>query len=124
MKAIGHYINGQFITGSGTRHQDVFNPATGEVTARVAFATSQELNQTIAIAKKAFVTWSQVTPLKRARVLFKFKDLLEKNMNKLAELLTAEHGKVLDDAKGEVGRAIELVEFMCGIPYLLQGTYS
>lgn len=124
MKNITHYINGQFVVGDGKRHQDIFNPATGEVTARVAFATPQELNQAIDIAKKTFGSWSQVTPLKRARVLFKFKDLLEKNINKLAELLTAEHGKVLDDAKGEVLRAIELVEFMCGIPHLLQGTYS
>ncbi len=124
MKAIEHYINGQFIAGKGKRHQDVFNPATGEITARVAFATNEELIEAVAVAKKAFATWSQVTPLRRARVLFKFKELLDKNINKLAELLTAEHGKVLDDAKGEVLRAIELVEFMCGIPHLLQGTFS
>lgn len=124
MKNIGHYIQGKLVAGKGKRFQQIFNPATGEVTAQVSFATSEEVTHAIEVAKKTFITWSQVTPLKRARVLFKFKDLLEKNTNKLAELLTAEHGKVLEDAKGEVLRAIELVEFICGIPYLLKGSYS
>lgn len=124
MKTIQHYIEGKFVEGKGKRFQEVFNPATGEVTARVPFSTTEELNQAVAVAKNAFNSWSQVTPLKRARIIFKFKELLEKNSEKLAGMLTAEHGKVLDDARGEVGRAIELVEFMCGIPYLLQGTYS
>ncbi len=123
-KQIGHYVNGQQVEGKGRHHHEIYNPATGEVTARVAFATKDEVNDAVSIAKQAFEKWSQVTPLRRARVLFKFKESLDRNIDGLAALLTAEHGKVLDDARGEVLRAIELVEFCCGIPYLLRGSYS
>lgn len=121
---IPHFINGQPIVPAGEKNYPVFNPATGEIIAQTPQATHTEINNAISAAKKAFQTWSQVTPLKRARVLFNFKALLEKNTDALATLLTSEHGKTLEDAKGEVGRAIELVEFSCGMPYLLQGNYS
>lgn len=121
---IPHYINGQSIVGAGEKQFSVFNPATGQITGTIACATPSEIKDTISAAKNAFVQWSQVTPLKRARVLFNFKALLDKNIDQLAALLTAEHGKTVEDAKGEVLRAIELVEFSCGTPYLLQGNYS
>jgi malonate-semialdehyde dehydrogenase (acetylating)/methylmalonate-semialdehyde dehydrogenase len=121
---IPHYINGQSVIGAGEKQFPVCNPATGEVTAKIACATPSEIKDAISAAKSAFVQWSQVAPLKRARVLFNFKALLDKNIDQLAVLLTAEHGKTVEDAKGEVLRAIELVEFSCGTPYLLQGHYS
>jgi len=123
-QTIPHYINGNSVKNTGEKQYSVYNPATGDVTAKVACATLVEINNAISAAKKAFISWSQVTPLKRARVLFNFKNLLDKNIDKIATLLTSEHGKTLDDAKGEVLRAIELVEFSCGIPTLLQGNYS
>lgn len=123
-RIISHYINGQLIISGGEKKFPVYNPATGEVIAHVASATADEINTAIFSAKQAFSTWSQVTPLKRARVIFNFKTLLDKNRDKIAALLTKEHGKTLEDAKGEVSRAIELVEFSCGTPYLLQGNYS
>lgn len=124
IKNISHYINGKLIQNTGEKQFPVFNPATGEIIAHVICATKKEIDDAVFAAKQAFLLWSQVTPLKRARVLFNFKSLLDKNIDKIAELLTTEHGKTLDDAKGEVLRAIELVEFSCGTPYLLQGNYS
>ncbi|EKD77326.1 MAG: hypothetical protein ACD_42C00377G0001, partial [uncultured bacterium] len=124
VETISHYINGQLIKSVGEKYFPIYNPATGEITAQVPRATTKEVNDAIDAAKKAFLTWSQVTPLKRARILFNFKFLLDKNIDKIATLLTAEHGKTLDDARGEVLRAIELVEFSCGTPHLLQGNYS
>lgn len=121
---ITHHINNQSIAGVGKRQLPIYNPATGDVTAHVMCATAADVNDAVNAAKTAFITWSRVTPLRRARVLFHFKALLEKNIDQLAAILTAEHGKVFDDAKGEVLRAIELVEFSCGTPYLLQGSYS
>lgn len=123
-KIIGHFIQGKFAADKNDRKHDIYNPATGKVTAEVAFASPQEVESAIEAAKNAFPAWSTLTPLKRARVIFKYKELLEKNIDKLSQLLSAEHGKVLDDAKGEVLRAIELVEFTCGMPYLLKGSYS
>src|SRR3990167_3321352 len=121
---IPHYINHNLVPPRGKTQYPVYNPATGDITAYVISATESEMSEATASAKKAYETWSQVTPLKRARVLFNFKALLEKNIDKIAALLTAEHGKTFDDAKGEVLRAIELVEFSCGTPHLLQGNYS
>lgn len=123
-KTIEHFINGKFIADKNDCTQDIYNPATGKVTAKVAFANSQEVAAAIAAAKAAFPAWSALTPLRRARVIFKYKELLEKNIDKLARLLSEEHGKVLADAKGEVLRGIELAEFTCGMPYLLKGSYS
>ena len=121
---IGHFIGGNPMASRSERMSDVFNPATGAVTAKVALATAAELNAAVAAAHAAFPAWSQTSPLRRARVMFKFKELLEQNADKLAALITSEHGKVFTDAKGEVTRGIEVVEFACGIPQLMKGEYS
>ena len=121
---IGHFIGGKPMASRSERLSDVFNPATGAVTARVALATSAELNAAVAAAHAAFTAWSQTSPLRRARVMFKFKELLEAHSDELAALITAEHGKVFTDAKGEVTRGIEVVEFACGIPQMMKGEYS
>src|SRR3990167_2433768 len=121
---LGHFIQGRSIIPPAARLHPIYNPATGEVIAQGAFATVTEVHDAVTAAQKAFQTWSTVTPLRRARILFRFKELLEKHIETLAQLLTREHGKVLEDAKGEVQRAIELVEFSCGTPYLLKGSYS
>ena len=121
---IGHFIGGKPMASRSERLSDVFNPATGAVTARVALATSAELNAAVAAAHAAFPAWSQTSPLRRARVMFKFKELLEAHSDELAALITAEHGKVFTDAKGEVTRGIEVVEFACGIPQMMKGEYS
>lgn len=123
MKMITHYVNGQH-TQASERTQTVFNPATGQVQANVSMASKAEVENAIAHAKAAHQTWSQVTPLNRARILFKFKTLIEDNIDELAMLITQEHGKVHDDAKGEVIRGLEVVEFACGIPHLLKGEHT
>ncbi|OGT45823.1 MAG: methylmalonate-semialdehyde dehydrogenase (acylating) [Gammaproteobacteria bacterium RIFCSPHIGHO2_12_FULL_38_11] len=124
MHTINHFIDGKLIKSRSEKALPVYNPATGEITAHTPCATASEINDAISAAKKAFTTWSQVTPLKRARILFNFKALLDENSDELAKMLTSEHGKTIEDAKGEVLRAIELVEFSCGTPHLLQGNYS
>ena len=113
---IGHYIQGRPVAGTSGRQSDVFNPATGRVSGQVALASTDEVNQAVASAKAAFPAWSGLSPLRRARVMFKFKELLEKNHDRLAEIITSEHGKVFTDAKGEVIRGLEVVEYACGIP--------
>jgi malonate-semialdehyde dehydrogenase (acetylating)/methylmalonate-semialdehyde dehydrogenase len=122
--AIGHFVNGQRIAGTSGRQADVYNPATGAVTATVALASRGETEQAIAAAQAAFPGWSAVTPLNRARVLFRFKALCEQHADELATLLTREHGKVLSDAAGELARGLEVVEFACGIPHLQKGEHS
>ncbi|MDO8032588.1 CoA-acylating methylmalonate-semialdehyde dehydrogenase [Janthinobacterium sp. SUN128] len=124
MQQIGHFIGGNPMASRSERMSDVFNPATGAVTAKVALATPSELNAAVAAAHAAFPAWSQTSPLRRARVMFKFKELLEEHSDQLAALITAEHGKVFTDAKGEVTRGIEVVEFACGIPQMMKGEYS
>jgi malonate-semialdehyde dehydrogenase (acetylating)/methylmalonate-semialdehyde dehydrogenase len=124
MKTIPHYINGQQVIGSGKNTGDVFNPATGEISAKVAFATEEETSLAIEAAKNALTSWSRTPPLKRARVMFKFKELIEQRTDELAEIITREHGKVFSDAKGEIARGLEVVEFACGIPQLLKGEFT
>ena len=124
MKIIPHYINGQQVIGSGKNNGDVFNPATGEISAKVAFATEEETSLAIEAAKNALTSWSKTPPLKRARVMFKFKELIEQRTDELAEIITKEHGKVFSDAKGEIARGLEVVEFACGIPQLLKGEFT
>jgi len=124
MKTIPHYINGQQVNGSGKNNGDVFNPATGEISAKVAFATEEETSLAIEAAKNALTSWSRTPPLKRARVMFKFKELIEQRTDELAEIITREHGKVFSDAKGEIARGLEVVEFACGIPQLLKGEFT
>jgi len=120
----GHFVDGKQIPGTSGRFSDVYDPAKGEITGRVALASLQELDAAVLSAKRAFVGWSAKPPLTRVRVMFKYKELLERNLSRLAELISAEHGKTLADAAGEVTRGIEVVEFACGIPHLLKGEFS
>nr|MBP7582224.1 CoA-acylating methylmalonate-semialdehyde dehydrogenase [Vogesella sp.] len=110
--------------GQGSRFADVYNPALGEVIARVPLASDDDINAAVAAARRAFPAWAETSPLKRARVMFKFKALLEDNALKLAEIISQEHGKVVSDAMGEVTRGLEVVEFACGIPQLLKGEFT
>ncbi len=122
---IGHFIGGRLVPPApGCRCADVFNPATGAVAARVGLADATTVDAAVASAAAAFPAWSQLSPLRRARVMFRFRDLLEANRARLAALITREHGKVLADADGEVTRGIEVVEFACGAPRLLAGAHS
>ncbi|HTK80123.1 MAG TPA: CoA-acylating methylmalonate-semialdehyde dehydrogenase [Rhizomicrobium sp.] len=124
MKEFGHFIAGQHVKGTSGRFGDVFNPATGEVQARVAFASRAEVRKAVDAALKVFPEWSSVNPQRRARVMFNFKALVEKNMDELAHLLSSEHGKVLADSRGDVQRGLEVIEFACGIPHLMKGEYT
>ncbi|ARP89186.1 methylmalonate-semialdehyde dehydrogenase (CoA acylating) [Bordetella genomosp. 9] len=124
MKTIPHFINGQHYEGRSNRYSDGFDPSRGEIVSHVPLASPDEVDQAVAAARAAFPAWSETAPLKRARVLFNFKALLDKHQDELAELITREHGKVFSDAKGEVTRGIEVVEFACGIPHLLKGQYT
>ena len=124
VRALTHFINGKAIDGTSGRFADVFNPALGEVSARVPLGSVAEVDAAVAAAYAAFPAWSETAPIKRARVLFKFKELLDRHHDELAELITREHGKVFSDAKGEVMRGIEVVEFACGIPNLLKTDFT
>ncbi|HEV2160786.1 MAG TPA: aldehyde dehydrogenase family protein, partial [Stellaceae bacterium] len=124
MTDIGHFVGGKPVGNGHGRFADVFNPATGEISGRVALATAAEIDAAVQSAKAAFPGWARTTPMARARILFKFKELLEKRRDELARMIGAEHGKVLGDATGEVTRGIEVVEFACGIPHLLKGEFS
>jgi malonate-semialdehyde dehydrogenase (acetylating)/methylmalonate-semialdehyde dehydrogenase len=123
-KNIGHFVNGRSIPGSGNRHGNVYNPATGEVTGRITFAGKDEVEQAVSAAAAAFPAWAATPPLRRARILFRFKELLDRHGEEVSALITAEHGKVLSDAAGSLTRGAEVVEFVCGIPHLLKGSYS
>ncbi|MND20137.1 Methylmalonate-semialdehyde dehydrogenase [acylating] [compost metagenome] len=124
MITLQHYIDGQLSQGRSGRFANICNPATGQLSAQVPLASVAELNEAVAAAKAAFPAWSATPPLRRARVLSRFKALLEQNAEQLAALITAEHGKVHSDAMGEVVRGIEVVEFACGAPHLLKGEVS
>jgi malonate-semialdehyde dehydrogenase (acetylating) / methylmalonate-semialdehyde dehydrogenase len=121
---LGHFIGGKRVAGKSGRHGDVFNPAAGEVAAHVALADSSEIDAAVAAAREVFPAWAATPPLSRARVMFKYTELLEQNRDKLARMIGSEHGKVLADATGEVTRGIEVVEFVCGIPQLLKGEFT
>ena len=123
-KHVTHWINGQEWSGTAARHGDIYNPATGQVTGTVDFATSAVMDQAVASSKAAFAEWRQASLARRAQVLFAFRELLNAKKEELAAIITAEHGKVLSDALGEVTRGLEVVEFACGIPHLLKGGYS
>ncbi len=122
--SIQHYINGRISGGESGRTQPVTNPATGEVTGQVALASAADVDGAVAAAAAAFPAWADTPPIRRARVLFKFLELLNANKDALAEAITKEHGKVFTDAQGEVARGIDIVEFACGIPQLLKGDYT
>ncbi len=121
---IDHYIGGRLVAGTSGRTQDVFNPATGAVTGCVALANATEVGQAVAAAQAAFPAWSDTPPIRRARVLFKYLELVNAHKDELAHAITAEHGKVFTDAQGEVARGIDIIEFACGIPQLLKGDFT
>jgi malonate-semialdehyde dehydrogenase (acetylating) / methylmalonate-semialdehyde dehydrogenase len=122
--AIPHFIAGARTAGHTTRAQDVFNPATGAVSGRVALANGVDVEAAVAAAQAAFPDWSETPPIRRARVMFKFLELVNQHKDELAHAITAEHGKVFTDAQGEVARGIDIIEFSCGIPQLLKGDFT
>jgi malonate-semialdehyde dehydrogenase (acetylating)/methylmalonate-semialdehyde dehydrogenase len=124
IERIGHYLDGKRTAGRSGRAAPVFNPALGVAASEVALASADETRAAIASARAAFPGWSETPPLRRARVLFRFRELVEQHAEELAGLITREHGKVLADARGEVTRGLEIVEFACGIPHLLKGEFS
>ena len=124
MRDIHHFIDGASFTGTSGRFSDVFNPNTGEVQARVQLASVAEMDRAVQAAQTAFEGWSSTNPQRRARVMFEFKRLVEANMDPLAEMLSAEHGKVIADSKGDIQRGLEVIEFACGIPHALKGEYT
>ena len=121
---IVHYINGELTAGSSRRSQPVFNPALGKPSGEVVLAEVQDVHAAVAAASAAAPTWAETAPLKRARILFKFKDLMEQHHDDLARAITLEHGKVFSDAKGEVVRGLEVVEFACGVTQLLKTQFT
>jgi malonate-semialdehyde dehydrogenase (acetylating)/methylmalonate-semialdehyde dehydrogenase len=122
--ALGHFINGKHIDGTSGRLHDVFNPTTGEVQRQVALARRGEVAKAVDAAEKAFPHWAAFNPQRRARVMFKFKELIEKDMDNLARMLSSEHGKILPDSRGDVQRGLEVIEFACGVPHLQKGEYT
>jgi malonate-semialdehyde dehydrogenase (acetylating)/methylmalonate-semialdehyde dehydrogenase len=123
-RTIGHWIDGRTHPGSSDRAGDVTNPATGQVTAQVALAGAEDVAAAVASARKASLDWAGTSVSARTQVVFRFRELLNSRKEELAAIITAEHGKVLSDALGEVARGQEVVEFACGIPHLLKGGHS
>ena len=121
---ITHWIDGKAWSGTPQRSGEVFDPATGEVTGRVDLATAAEVGQAVAAARRALPDWRAMSLARRSTVLFEFRQLLVTRAHEVAALITAEHGKVLSDAAGEVQRGLDVVEFACGIPHLLKGDYT
>lgn len=124
MQEIGHWVNGKMVAGTSGRFADVFNPHTGEVQAKVALATQAELDQAVADAAKAQVAWGATNPQKRGRVMMALVGLINRDMEKLAEVLSREHGKTIPDAKGDIQRGLEVIEFCIGAPQLLKGEFT
>ena len=124
MSLIQHFVNGKSYKGNSNRKGKVFNPATGEQESEVILGSKEDLNNTVNIARKAFESWSVKPPLQRARIMFKFKELIERNSEEIAKLIVSEHGKVYEDAKGSLTRGLEVVEFACGIPQMLKGEFT
>jgi malonate-semialdehyde dehydrogenase (acetylating)/methylmalonate-semialdehyde dehydrogenase len=124
MREIGHFIGGKAVKGTSGRFGDVFDPNTGEIQAKVALAKHSEVEHAIANAQAAQPDWAATNPQRRARVMFKFLELAQKEYDSLAKLLSSEHGKTLPDARGDIQRGLEVVEFACGVPHLLKGDYT
>lgn len=124
MTAISHFVAGASYPGNSDRTADIFDPNSGRVQKQVVLGTPADVDHAVAVAKTAFETWSQFNPQRRARILFEFKRLVERDMNELAELLSSEHGKVVADSRGDVQRGLDVVEFACGIPHLQKGEYT
>src|SRR5947209_16035631 len=123
MRIIDHFIAGA-AGGAAARTSDVFDPNTGQVQAKVNLGAQADLDRAVAAAQAAQPAWAMTNPQRRARVMFNFKALVEKNMDELAHLLSSEHGKVIADSKGDIQRGLEVIEFACGIPHLLKGEYT
>ena len=124
MKDYGHFIGGQHVAGTSKRYGDVWNPSTGRLKDRVILATASDLNSAVEVAKQAQPAWANTNPQRRARVLMRFIDLINSEMDSLAALLSSEHGKTIIDAKGDIQRGVEAVEFYCGIPHLMKGEFT
>ena len=124
METIGHWINGKLVAGTSGRFADVFNPATGDVQAQVALASTAEIDAAIAAAAEAQVKWGATNPQRRARVMMEMVRLINRDMDKLAEKLSSEHGKTFPDAKGDIQRGLEVIEFCIGAPHLLKGEFT
>jgi malonate-semialdehyde dehydrogenase (acetylating)/methylmalonate-semialdehyde dehydrogenase len=124
LRTIQHWIGGAAFAGTSDRSSDVYNPATGKVQATVPLANRADMEKAVAAAEAAFPSWAAQPPLRRARVLFRFRELFEQHLDEFAAIITSEHGKVLSDAKGEATRGLEVVEFATGIPQLLKGEFS
>ena len=124
MRQVQHFIAGQATRGTAARDGEVFNPNTGQAQASVCLGGAEDIAAAVEAAKKVQPEWAATNPQRRARVMFKFKELLEANMDELAALLSSEHGKVIADSKGDVQRGLEVIEFACGIPHLLKGEYT
>ena len=124
MNLIEHYIDGKSFSGSSDKKGKIFNPATGKQESEVRLGSRADLDLAVEKAKKAFESWSNTPPLQRARIIFKFKELVEKNSDELTKLIVNEHGKVYEDAKGSLTRGLEVVEFACGIPQMLKGEFT
>ena len=124
MQEIGHFIGGKHVAGTSGRTANVYNPATGEVQATVALASVAEIRAAVENAKAAQPKWAATNPQRRARVFFKFVELLNKHMDELAEMLSKEHGKTIEDSKGDIIRGLEVCEFVCGIPHLAKGEFT
>src|SRR5580698_1252576 len=123
-RELNHYIGGKTVAGTSGRFGDVFDPNTGAVQARVPLASKSEVEAAIANAEAAQPAWAATNPQRRARVMFKFLELVAKEYDDLARLLSSEHGKTFPDAKGDIQRGLEVVEFACGIPHLMKGEYT
>jgi malonate-semialdehyde dehydrogenase (acetylating)/methylmalonate-semialdehyde dehydrogenase len=124
MKTLTHFINGKHVQGASGRFGDVFDPSTGEVQARVPLANAAEIRAAVEAARAAFPGWAATNPQRRARVMFNFKALIEREIDSLARLLSSEHGKVVADSKGDIQRGLEVVEFACGVPHLMKGEFT
>jgi malonate-semialdehyde dehydrogenase (acetylating)/methylmalonate-semialdehyde dehydrogenase len=124
MREIGHFIGGKHVNGASGRSSEVFQPMTGEVIGRVALASQAEVRAAVENARAAQPAWAATNPQRRARVMFKFLELVQRDFNALADLLCREHGKTIADAKGDIQRGVEVVEFACGIPHLMKGEYT
>ena len=124
MNLIEHFIDGKIVPGVSDRKGKVFNPAIGKQESEVRLGSKQDLDLAVQKAKKVFETWSNVTPIQRARIIFKYKEIIEKNSDLLAKMIVSEHGKVFEDAKGSLIRGLEVVEFACGIPQMLKGDFT
>lgn len=121
MDVLYHYVGGARVAGTSGRFGPVYNASTGEEAASVPLASADEAREAVATATRAFAAWANETPVNRARAMFRFKALIERDMDKIADALSREHGKVISDAKGSITRGLEVVEFACGIPHLTKG---